>query len=711
MVAPIAVARRLLVAVATLTATTSALVGITAPAQALVLFPPNAYQLSLIAGRPFVATATPQQTDAPGAVAVDTDQDGDLFIADEHGYVEKVRPDGTFSIIAGNGKISGTPVPGPAVRSPMAPRDVAVDVSGNVYIADGLGYVEKVSTDGTLSIIGGRGSLSGALAPGKPATWSSLDPTSIDVDSVGNLFLTSNDNILKIAPDRTLTLLAGNVADPLANWSNAHTHTGYMGANGIAVADSGTIFISGYEHVYKLTPEGVLTNFAGNGLTNPSVGNWLVSAPATAGPVQPTSVAVDSAGNVFFTDHQYSRGGVDRVTPDGTLSAVVGIGDSTPAQSQRNLLTAGVGTDASGNVFVADEAGSIGKVTPAGDYSRVVGTTTPATPRPGAATLSPLAPRDLAYGSDGTLYIADGAYVEKVTNGNLSVIAGNGNSDMDTLPVPGTATSSPLNARSIAVDGAGNVFVSTYRSVVKITPGGVLSIVAGAGAPSAGTPHPLAIEGIALDTQGNLYIAEDGYIDRMSADGAITIVAGHGSTDTLNNPTTGPALDVALIPTDVAADGSGSVYIAEYGTGNYKLSGGSITRFAGGASGNDPVPGPALSSHMAPVAVHAGPDGSVYVVDYVHIGLSNTGTYVEKVTPDSTLSVIAGNGDINSAPVLGWARSSPLQPASVAVSPAGDVAVADQAHGYVAGLTAHPTTVPSAPTNPSASPGSSSAAV
>ena len=120
-----------------------------------------------------------------------------------------------LSIIAGNGT-SGTPTPGPATSSAFKEADgIAVDTSGNVYIVDQDNrVVEKVTPDGTLSIIAGTGT-SGTPTPG-PATSSNLaQPYGVNVDSSGNVYIadSSNNSIEKVTIPTTSTASLSNVVN------------------------------------------------------------------------------------------------------------------------------------------------------------------------------------------------------------------------------------------------------------------------------------------------------------------------------------------------------------------------------------------------------------------------------------------------------------------------------------------------------------------
>ena len=144
------------------------------------------------AGQPTPGPATASSLHAPAGVAVDGA--GDLYIADTGNHVvEEVTPAGVLSIVAGTGA-AGLPVAGPATSSPLGgPSALALDAAGDLYIADGAGasgnpYVEEVTPAGRLSVFAGDG------ARGLPTAGAAISsplraPTGIAVDPSGDVFI------------------------------------------------------------------------------------------------------------------------------------------------------------------------------------------------------------------------------------------------------------------------------------------------------------------------------------------------------------------------------------------------------------------------------------------------------------------------------------------------------------------------------------------
>ena len=325
------------------------------------------------------------------------------------------------------------------------------------------------------------------------------------------------------------------------------------------------------------------------------------------------------------------------------------------------------------------------------------GSSEPSTGPSTAAALNKLG--STAVDAAGNTYIADtdNNVVEKVTPaGTLSVIAGGG--------IAAGGISSPAGAglrldgpRGVAVDADGNVYIADTGNdrIMKVAPGGAMTLVAGGGATSPLVPG-LATDamldgprGVAVDADGNVYIADSGndLIEKVALDGMLSVVAGGGATSPLDS---GPATQMQLSdPGGVAVDGQGNVYIAD--TGN------NLVEEVDAASGNLYVL--AGGGTMSPQAAQAsttwndhfglglqiqlnGPQG-IAVDSSGVIYIADTGNNViEKVTC-GIFSVIAGGG-ATAPSTNGPATSARLNaPRGVAVSPSGVVHIADTGNNVV----------------------------
>jgi hypothetical protein len=206
--------------------------------------------LSIVAGTGAAAAPTPGPATSsalnnPMGVAIGAD--GTMYIADTSNYeIEKVTPGGTLSVIAGTG-VQGHATAGPALQSHIYdPEAVSVDGAGNVYITDTNGNeIEKVTPGGTLSIFAGTGS-SGSPTPG-PATSSDVNyPEGVAIDSSGNAYIAdcTNNVVEKVTPSGTLSIVAGNGSNTAPTYGAAATSSGMKCAFSVAVNSDGTLLIT-----------------------------------------------------------------------------------------------------------------------------------------------------------------------------------------------------------------------------------------------------------------------------------------------------------------------------------------------------------------------------------------------------------------------------------------------------------------------------------
>jgi uncharacterized protein (TIGR03437 family) len=188
-------------------------------------------------------------------------------------------------------------------------------------------------------------------------------------------------------------------------------------------------------------------------------------------------------------------------------------------------------------------------------------------------------PGGVAVDAAGNLYISDSYNfrIRKVSGGVISTVAGNGAPGFgggDNGPATGASLARPSG---IAVDSAGSLYIAEFNSSrVRKVSGGVISTVTGTGTPGFSGDNGPAVsaqlndpEGVAVDSAGNLYIADFGNSRvRKVSNGTITTVAGNGTPGFSGDH--GPATSAQLAyPDGVAADSAGNVYVAD--TSNYRV--------------------------------------------------------------------------------------------------------------------------------------------
>jgi uncharacterized protein (TIGR03437 family) len=554
----------------------------------------------------------------PQGVAVNSA--GNLYIADRYNARVRKVSRGAITTVAGTGTPGFSGDNGPAASAQLSfPKDVAVDSDGNLYIADeGNNRIRKVS-NGVITTVAGGGSTLGDNGPATSAQLSS--PSGIAVDSAGSLYIADygNNRIRKVSGGVIATVAGGGSS---LGDNGPATSAQLNSPSGVAVDSAGNLYIadSGNNRIRKVSSYMIAT-VAGNGTAGFSGDN----GPATSAQLSfPNGVAVDSDGNLYIADtsnsciREVSNGMITSVAGNGTFS-----GDHGPATSAQLLFPWGVAADSAGNVYIADEGnnrirkvsgGVIATVAGSGSYG-FSGDNGPAT----SAQLD--LPRGVAVDSAGNLYIADygNNRIRKVSSGVITTVAGGGSSLGDNGP----ATSAQLNSPSgVAVDSAGNLYIadSGNQRIRKVS-SGVIATVAGGGS-SLGDNGPAtsaqlnAPQGVAVDSDGNLYIADSlNYRIRKVSNGVITTVAGNGTAGFSGD--NGPAASAQLGgPSGVAVDSAGNLYIADNNRIR-KVSGGVITTVAGSATyGFSGDNGPATGAQLnTSQGVAVAPAGNVYIAD------------------------------------------------------------------------------------------------
>ena len=309
-----------------------------------------------------------------------------LSLSAPYAAVAQITPSFTISTYAGNytGGFAGD---GSAASSAelYSPFSVAVDKSGNVYIADQFNNRVRKVSGGTISTVAGNGT-SGYTGDAAAATSAELsDPEGIAIDSAGNLYIsdTSNSVVRKVSTSGTISTIAGNFTSG-AGYSGdgaAATSANLYHPSGIVVDSKGRIFIADSTNniVRVVTTDGNINTFAGN--YGGGAGFTGDGGPATSARLNnPEGLALDSAGNLYIADGNNNR--IRKVSAtDGTISTVVGSstlggfgGDGGLATKARLNTPKGLAIDSVGNIYIADTYNSrIRVVSPAGVINTVAG--------------------------------------------------------------------------------------------------------------------------------------------------------------------------------------------------------------------------------------------------------------------------------------------------------------------------------------------------
>lgn len=506
---------------------------------------------------------SPALLGAPSGVALD--RAGNMYIADVvAGVIRKLTPGGVLTLIAGGNGRGSADGPG-AVASFDQPEALAVDAAGNIYVADSRNHlVRKITPGGEVSTLAGSGQNSSVDGSGRSASFS--NPKSLAADAAGNVYVRDQNAVRKVSPAGVVTTVPGTSSGESCCLGGAK----FVQPISVALDPAGNLYVGVYSpasSIYRISPTGVVTTLYAS----------------QRSPFSPYSLAVDAGGTVFVADENR----IWRVTPDGGATLFAGgsrgyaNGSGTAARfdGPRQLAV-----DGDGNLIVADVGNAaLRKVTPAGVVTTVAGKQTGFVDDAGtkarfsgewvgtfpAAVYVGLA--GIAIDANGDAYVADTGNhaIRKVSRtGTATTLAGTGTAGF----ANGTGSSAAFDAPlGVAVDAAGNVYVADSKNhmVRKITATGAVSTLAGSGA--AGSDDGVgalatfrAPTGIALDRSGNLYVSDvsggpggatGGRIRKITPGGVVSTLASASAGTSFADPPP-DKFDRVFGPIVVDADGT-----------------------------------------------------------------------------------------------------------------------------------------------------------
>ena len=267
--------------------------------------------------------ATDAQLYYPTGVTVD--QMGNVFIADEfNNVIRKVTPDGIISTCAGNNTIGYSGDGGPATSAQFwHPADVGVDSIGNIYIAEeDNSVIRKVNTSGIISTIAGIGGVPGYSGDGGPGTNAKLNfPQGIAVDKSGNVYVADfyNSRIRRIdAATGKISTIAGNGGGGFSGDGGIATNAQLYDAAAVAIDKQGNIYISDYynSRIRKVYANGLINTIVGSD----TAGFSGDGGAATMAQINyPEGVAVNDSGVVYIADYNNARVRIVTNIPDTLL--------------------------------------------------------------------------------------------------------------------------------------------------------------------------------------------------------------------------------------------------------------------------------------------------------------------------------------------------------------------------------------------------------
>lgn len=538
---------------------------------------------------------------------VATDTLGNIYVADlGNQRIRRISPSGIITTVAGGGEIRPPGEGGEAVGARFqAPRNVAADNFGNLYVSDFLDHrVYRIGlASGAIEVVAGTGA-AGFTESGDALSVRLNSPAGLAVDSQGVLYIADSGNkaVRRLAAGRITTILGGTergvpletptglaldkagnlyVADGarLYRRSAAGPVTSVAsGARDVAVDATGGVYYCQGGYVYRLAGSGPAVVWAGNG------GFGVIKENIDAGLAYlqaPVGLTFDDMGNLYLAEQLGKR--VRRVSSQGIISTFAGggatqLGDGGPAELARLFDPVALAFDSLAGIRIADALGSRVRAV---DFSGIIRTVAGdgeygyAGDNAAAATARLNKPAGVAFDRAGLLYIADtiNNRVRRVNaDGSMSTFAGSGVRGY--YGDGGNARQAHLSLpQGLAFDLLGNLYIADAgnNAIRKVTPQGVISTIAGSGLKGFGGDNGPALQAalngpsaVAVDGLGALYIADrfNHRIRRVASDGIMVTIAGNGMGGFDGD---GGAATAARLnnPAGVAVDSRGHVYIAD----------------------------------------------------------------------------------------------------------------------------------------------------
>jgi sugar lactone lactonase YvrE len=296
----------------------------------------------------------------PRGMAVDAS--GNVYVADtQNGTIRKITPSGSVSTFSGVAGVIGSQNGVGTNAQFYAPQGLAADNSGNIYVADSANaIIRKINPAGAVSTLAGVATNFNSL-DGAGVNARFYQPEALTVDGAGNVYVadTWNHTIRKVTSGGSVSTLAG-LAGYYGCADGTNNKARFNRPGGIAVDGAANLYVAdSLNHtVRKITPAGLVSTIAGQH------GVWgrVDGTNTTARFFEPRGIVVGPSGDLFVMDSGNQT--LRKISPSGTnwivttiagLSGNAGDIDGTGNAAQF-YFPSGLAKDSSGQLYVADSA-------------------------------------------------------------------------------------------------------------------------------------------------------------------------------------------------------------------------------------------------------------------------------------------------------------------------------------------------------------------
>ncbi len=633
------------------------------------------------------AAATTAAMNYPTHTAMDAA--GNLYFGDfTNARIRMINPSGIVATVAGTGTpgYTGDGIPATTSRI-VSTAGMVTDAAGNLYFSDYGGFrVRKLSTTGIITTIAGTG-VTGFGGDGVPASSAAItNPWGVVLDQAGNLYFCDryNQRIRKIDGSGIITTIAGNGTAGFFGDGGAATAALISDPTDLAIDLNGNIYFTenADNRVRKISNTGIITSICGNG-----VGAFFGDGgAATAGRVNgPVGITVDTAGNVYIGDWGNNR--IRKINTSGTLSTIAGTavggynGDGGNPATTELFHPYGVSVFGTGDIYICDVGNA-----------RI-------------RKISPIAPAALAAIS-GVTPLCQGVpvlFTDALTGGTWS-------SSNTAIAVVGSATGyvTGVAAGTATITYSFSYTCGTYVATMPVTinafTGGTitgptnlcvgntitLTDALGGGTWSSSNPAVATVgstgvvTGVTIGSTAISYTVTNG-CGTIAATAWVTVgnpiittIAGGGASLGDGGPATAGQL---TNPTSVFVDPSGNKYVSDFGGNRVRKIdvAGNISTIAGvGIAGST---GDGFSATAArvngPAGVCVDVSGNIYITE-------QNGCRIRMINTSGIITTITGNGTCSTAGDGSPATSATVnRPTGITTDPAGNIFFAEWGGGFV----------------------------